>query len=384
MRGPQEHAVASPASAAPVVPYIDLRRINAPLVDGIGAALARAMGHGRFLGGEEVEDFERAFADYCGAAESVGVACGLDALRFALIGAGIEPGDEVIVPANTFVDMMEAVVQAGATPRLADVSERDYNIDPAHAAALVSRRTRAIVAVHLYGQMADMDALSRIARRHDLALIEDAAQAHGADRAGRRAGAASQAAAFSFYPTKNLGAMGDAGAVVTSSPSLAATARMLRDHGQRAKHQHVVRGWTSRLDTFQAVVLLQRLPWLDEHNAQRRLIARWYASALDGLGDLVLPPVAPGSRPVWHVYPVATADPAALGRHLSARGVETSRHYPVPVHLSEGWRDLRPPPGALPVTERLASRLLSLPCFPGMTEGELERVAAAIRSYFDG
>src|SRR5262249_28573040 len=258
-----------------------------------------------------------------------------------------------------FVATFEAIVQAGGVPRVADVSETDYNIDVEAAAALVSPRTRAVLPVHLYGQMADMRGLVALARAHDLILVEDAAQAHGAARAGLRAGAVGDAGAFSFYPAKNLGAMGDAGAITTSRPDLAERARSLREHGQPVKHEYAEPGYTSRLDTFQAIVLLHKLPGLDEANRRRAAIAARYTEALRGAGD-----------PVWHVYRVTTAEPERLGAFLDERGVATARHYPVPVHLSPGWTGLGLRRGDLPVTERLAARLLSLPIHPAMTDDE--------------
>ena len=366
------------------VPFADLGRVNDPLREAILDGFARVLEHGRFLGGPEVTEFEAAFADYCGVAHCAGVACGLDAIRIALLAGGLQPGDEVILPANTFVATFEAVVQAGGVPVVADVSERDYNLDVQAAEALISPRTRCLLPVHLYGQMADMRAVSRLAEAHGLIVVEDAAQAHGAVRDGLAAGAVGDAGAFSFYPGKNLGAMGDAGALVTGRADLDASARVLRDHGQPEKHRHVVPGYTSRLDTLQAVVLLHKLPGLDLANASRAAAAAHYGDALDGVGDLVPPPVAPGSAPVWHVYPVATGDPQSLGRFLAERGIGSGRHYPVPTHLSPGWAHLGLAPGSLPVAERLAARLISLPLYPGMIEAERERVVSAVREYFDG
>jgi dTDP-4-amino-4,6-dideoxygalactose transaminase len=395
--GPVRPALASPADPAPAgrdghatitrpegVPYLDLHPVNEPLREAILADFARAMDHGRYLGGPEVARFEAAFAAYCGVAHGVGVASGLDAIRLALLAAGLRPGDEVIVPGNTFVATFEAVVQAGGVPRVADVTETDYNIDVAAARALISPRTRALLPVHLYGQMADMRALAALAHAHDLIVVEDAAQAHGARRAGLRAGAIGQAGAFSFYPTKNLGAMGDAGAIVTPESGLAARAGALREHGQTVKHTYVEAGYTSRLDTLQAIVLLHKLPGLDEANRRRGEIAAHYTAALRNVGDLGLPPVAEDSEPVWHVYAISTAEPARLGAFLQEREIGSARHYPVPVHLSPGWVGLGLRRGALPVTERLAGRLVSLPIYAGMTEGQCDKVVDGARAYFSG
>jgi dTDP-4-amino-4,6-dideoxygalactose transaminase len=379
-----EVARAGVAQRAEGVPYLDLPRINEPVREAVLADLARAMEHGRYLGGPEVARFETEFAAYCGVSECVGVASGLDAIRLALLAAGLHPGDEVIVPANTFVATFEAVVQAGGVVRVADVTEDDYNIDVDAAAALISPRTRALLPVHLYGQMADMGRLAALARARDLIVIEDAAQAHGAVRAGLRAGAVGDAGAFSFYPAKNLGAMGDAGAIVTPRAGLAARARALREHGQPVKHEYAESGYTSRLDTFQAIVLLHKLPGLNEANRRRAAIAARYTEALQGVGDLSLPPVPAESEPVWHVYPVATAEPDRLGAFLKARGIGTARHYPVPVHLSPGWNGLGLRRGDLPVTERLADRLLSLPVHPEMRDDESDEVVQRVGEYFGG
>jgi dTDP-4-amino-4,6-dideoxygalactose transaminase len=263
-----------------------------------------------------------------------------------------------------------------------DVSERDYNLDVAAVAAAITPRTRFLLPVHLYGQLADVRALADIAARHDLQLLEDACQAHGAERDGVRAGAAGTAAAFSFYPGKNLGAMGDAGALVTDDAELAARVRALREHGQRAKYVHELEGYTARLDTLQALVLSRKLPLLDGWNEERRAAAAFYTAELAGVGDLVLPPVPDGSDPVWHLYVVRTAEPDRLAAALAERGVATGRHYPQPPHLSGAYAWLGHRRGEFPVTEALADELLSLPIFPGITEEQLHAVAAAVADAF--
>ena len=290
----------------------------------------------------------------------------------------------MIVPANTFTATLEAILQAGADPILVDVSDADYNLDVAAVEAALTPRTRALLPVHLYGQLADMRALGALAERHGLVVIEDACQAHGASREGVVPGAGTAGAAFSFYPGKNLGAMGDGGALATGDAELAGRLRALREHGQTAKYRHELVGYTSRLDTIQALVLLRKLPRLAAWNAERRKAAAFYASELAGVGDLVLPPVARGSQPVWHLYVVRTADPAGLGAFLGEHGIGTGRHYPEPLHLSRAYERLGLGPGAFPVTERLAERGLSLPLFAGITESELERVVDRVQAYFDG
>jgi len=365
------------------VPFVDLRIVHEPLKDEILAGIAAVIDRGDFVNGAEVAEFERAFAAYCRVRLCVGVASGLDALRIGLLAGGIEPGDEVIVPANTFVATLEAVTQARGVPVVVDVTEGDYNLDVAAAEAAITARTRFVLPVHLYGQLADMAALEEIAARHGVSIVEDAAQAHGASRDGRAAGGVGLASAFSFYPAKNLGAMGDAGALVTNDDGVARAARALREHGQEAKYDHRLEGYTARLDTIQALVLRAKLRLLDGWNEQRRAAAAYYADGLDGVGDLTLPPVAPGSEPVWHVYPVRTRAREGLASFLSQRGVATSRHYPVPVHLSPAYAWLGRSPGSAPVAEALADELLSLPIYPGITDAQLDHVVTSTRDFFD-
>jgi dTDP-4-amino-4,6-dideoxygalactose transaminase len=366
------------------VPFVDLQLMHAGLRDALLADFAELLDSGAFSNGPAVSAFERAFADSCGTSTSVGVASGLDALRLGMLAVGLEPGDEAIVPANTFIATVEAISQAGARPILVDASEDDYNLDLAAAASAVTERTRFLVPVHLYGQLADMQSAVALAASHDLALVEDACQAHGATRDGLTAGAAGAVGAFSFYPAKNLGAFGDAGAAVTSDESLAGRIRVLREHGQRVKYEHEVEGYTSRLDTIQALVLLRKLPLLAGWNAARRDAARVYGERLAGVGDLVLPPVPAGSDPVWHLYPVRTRQRAALGEFLAARGIATGRHYPQPVHLSPAYAWLGYGRGAFPISEALGEELLSLPIFPGISEQQLDAVVEAVARFFDG
>jgi dTDP-4-amino-4,6-dideoxygalactose transaminase len=369
-------------SSTGIVPFLDLGRSFDDIREDVLADVADALERAAFVNGPAVLEFEAAFARACGTEHCIGMSSGLDALRLALQASGVGPGDEVVVPAATFVATWEAVSQVGATPVPVDVSETDYCIDAGAAAAAFGERTRAIVPVHLYGQMADPAGLDKLASSDGPTVIEDACQAHGAARRGRRAGSVGTAAAFSFYPSKNLGAIGDAGALVTSDGALAERVRALREHGQRRKYEHTWIGWTARLDAIQAAVLLRKLPFLERWNDDRRRAATWYGQALEGMGDLVLPEVGEASIPVWHVYVVRTADPVGLGTFLRERGVETGRHYPEPIHLSEAYRALGHRPGAFPVAEALARECLSLPMFPGISEDQLERVARAIESWF--
>lgn len=367
------------------VPFVDLSHVNAAVEREVLADVAAMIASGEFTNGPHVERFEHAFAAYCGARECVGTSSGLDALRLALIAAGVGPSAEVIVPAQTFVATFEAVSQAGATPVAADVTESDYNLDPDAAATAVSPDTRCILPAHLFGQMADMRRIAELARSAGVVVVEDACQAHGATRDDLRPGEAAAAAAFSFYPTKNLGAFGDAGALVTGDPALAGSVRSLRQHGERERERDVSEriGYTARLDTLQAAVLLRKLPLLDRWNAQRRDAGARYAAALAGVGDVRPLPVPAGSQPVWHLYPLRSAHADGLGAFLAERGIETGRHYRQAPPLSPAYAGLGHRPGAFPVAESLAAELVSLPIFPGISEHQLEWVASSVREYFD-
>jgi dTDP-4-amino-4,6-dideoxygalactose transaminase len=369
-------------AAVTTVPFLDLGLLHRDLKAEIVGEISELVDSSAFTNGPQVRELETAFAAYCGTAHTVGLASGLDALRLGLQAAGIQRGDEVVVAANTFVATLEAVTQAGGKPVVVDAAEEDYNLDPAAVEAALSERTRFLMPTHLYGQLADMRTLVQIAERRGLAVIEDACQAHGASRDGIRAGAGGLASAFSFYPGKNLGAFGDAGALVTDDAELADVVRALREHGQRRKYVHDLEGWTARLDTIQAIVLLRKLPQLDSWNAERREVAAAYSERLAGVGDLRLPPVPEGSEPVWHIYAVRTAEPDRLAGFLRERGVGTGRHYPDPVHLSPAYAWLGHKRGEFPVAEALAREVLSLPMFPGMTEQQIEAVVRGISDYF--
>ena len=368
----------------PRVPFVDLGPVTVPLRDEIVADFTDLLERGAFVNGPEVAEFEDQFALYCGTRQCVGTASGLDALRLGLLAAGIEPGDEVIVPANTFVATFEAVEQAGGIPVAVDVSEADYNLDVSLAGSAVTARTRFILPVHLYGQLADMRAVGELAAARGLRVVEDACQAHGAERDGIRAGTAGLATGFSFYPAKNLGAVGDAGALVTGDDEVAHRARALREHGEVEKYRSLYVGYTARLDTLQAIVLSHKLPLLDAWNAQRTQVAERYTAALNGVGDLRLPPRPAGSTPVWHLYVVRTADPEALRGFLAQDGVSTGRHYPEPAHLSGAFGRLGGGRGSFPVAEALADELVSLPIYPGISEEQIEIVTDSVRRFFTG
>jgi len=377
-------ASSTTADALAAVPFYDLDPANAPLKAAIVAEFEELVSSGSFTNGPQVAAFEDAFAAYAGAPLCVGLASGLDALRLGLVALGIEPGDEVLVPANTFIATFEAIGQAGAVPVPVDATESDLNVDVALLEAAVSPRTKAIVPVHLYGQLADMREIARIASERGLLVLEDACQAHGATRDGMRAGTGGVAGAFSFYPGKNLGAFGDAGALVSGDADLVERVRRLREHGQREKYVHVEEGFTARLDTVQALVLLHKLPLLDSWNDQRAAVAAVYEERLQGVGDLKLPPVPEGSRPVWHLYVVRSQQRDAVAAHLRERGIGTGLHYPQPPHLSAAYASLGYSAGTFPVTERAANEVLSLPLFPGMTEAQVEAVCSAVKGFFAG
>jgi dTDP-4-amino-4,6-dideoxygalactose transaminase len=362
------------------VPFVDLGPTSAAVKQQVLERIALTIDRGDFANGQAVAELETEFADYCGRAHCVGVASGLDAIRLALLASGLEAGADVLVPAATFAASFEAVIQAGGRPVPIDVREVDYAIDPALVEPAAGPATH-IVPVHLYGQMADMRSLRSIAAVHGAVIVEDACQAHGARRDGLVSGEASRAAAFSFYPAKNLGAMGDAGALVTDDAELAAYVRALRVHGETSKYHHEHVGYTARLDTFQAIVLLEKLPFLDEWNRQRREAALLYSEALADLDGLVLPQTPEGSEPVWHLYVVRTRNPELLAQHLSERGIQTARHYPEPPHLAPAYRDLDYAPGDFPVAEALSREGLSLPLYPGISDAQLEAVCVAVREY---
>ena len=380
--GETEMSIGDSAQVQVDVPFVDLKGSGRRLGPAFSRELETLMEEGAFVNGRYVAAFEGDFASACGRAHCVGVASGLDALRLGLIAQGIEPGDEVIVPAMTFIATWEAVVQAGGTPLVVDVRDDDVNLDMDAATAAAGPRTRFAIPVHLYGQIVDLTGLNELATRHDLVILEDACQAHGAARDGRVAGGCGDAAAFSFYPSKNLGAMGDAGAFVTDDEGVAAKVRSLREHGQVRRYHSDRVGYTSRLDAIQALVLSHKLPLLEDENRARSDAASWYSEALTDVGDLQLPVVSEGSAPVWHLYPVRTGDPVALADFLARRGISTGHHYPQPPHLSEAFASLGYVRGSFPVAEAVARQTVSLPIYPGIDEMRQEAVVRAVRAFF--
>ena len=365
-----------------VVPFVDLQVQYRALKTEVDAAIGRVLTDCNFILGRQVEEFEQEFAAFVGAAHGVGVSSGLDALRLALEGLQIGAGDEVIIPANTYIATALAVTAVGARPVLVDCDPRTYNINAGLIEAAITPRTKAVMPVHLTGQAAEMDEITAVAERHELLVIEDAAQAHGTLYKGRPVGSFGVAAGFSFYPGKNLGAYGDGGIVTTNDAQLAERMRMLRNYGQRAKYEHVEKGLNARLDTLQAAVLQVKLKYLPQWNAARARNAALYRDALAGVGDLVFQTQSPASTHIYHLFIIETAHRDALAAHLTHANIQHGIHYPIPLHLQEAYKDLGYVPGDFPQTEHLSGQMLSLPMFPELSKAQIERVASEIQSFF--
>jgi dTDP-4-amino-4,6-dideoxygalactose transaminase len=361
-----------------MVPFVDLQAQYGEIKAEVDAAVARVIESAAFVLGREVEAFEAAFAQYTGARFCVGVSSGTAAIQLALTACGVGAGDEVIVPANTFFATAEAVSTAGATPVFVDADASSYTIDAGKIEAAITERTRAIIPVHLYGQAADLDAVSEIAERHGLLVIEDAAQAHGSLYRGRRVGALGRAGCFSFYPGKNLGAYGEGGAVTTDDEEVARRVRMLRDHGSERKYHHELIGYNFRMEGIQGAVLNVKLKHLDGWNALRRAHAARYRELLAD-SALILPREMEYARHVYHLYVVQADERGSLQESLREAGIQTGIHYPVPVHLQPAYAALQYRAGDFPEAERQARRVLSLPMYPELEDEQLVRVAEAIR-----
>ena len=362
------------------VPFVSFRPMEKELDGDLRAAFDRVLQNSWYIEGNEDAAFEKAFAAYCGTEFCIGCGNGLDSLVLILKALGIGPGDEVIVPSNTFIATVLAVSYAGAEPVLVEPLLATYNIDPDRIEAAITPRTKAIVAVHLYGQCAQMDAIRTIARAHGLKVIEDAAQAHGATWQGQRAGSLGDAAGFSFYPGKNLGALGDAGCVTTNDPDLAKKVRALGNYGSDYKYHHVYKGQNSRLDEMQAAFLAAKLPHLDRMNAERRRIAARYCAGITNPA-VTLPTVAEGCEHVYHIFAVRCAARDALEAHLGGLGIGTNKHYPTPIHLQGAYRELGIARGALPIAEEISATELSLPMYYGMTEEQVQAVIDGVNSF---
>jgi dTDP-4-amino-4,6-dideoxygalactose transaminase len=364
-----------------IVPFIDLKTAHQELKNELDAAYQRVLGSGRFVLGEEVEAFEEEFAAYCEEKCCVGVGNGLDSLHLILRAYDIGPGDEVIVPAHTYIATLLAVSCAGATPVPVEPDESTFNINPERIEATISPRTRALIAVHLYGQSADMDPILDITRKYGLKVIEDAAQAHGARYKGRRVGGLGDAAGFSFYPSKNLGALGDAGAVVTNDDELAQRIRMLRNYGSRVKYYNELRGFNSRLDPLQAAFLRVKLKYLDEWNERRRSVACFYLDNLSDVHEVIVPYVPEWAEPVWHLFVIRHPYRDRLQKWLTEARIGTMIHYPIPPHLSEAYKGHIGRKGDYPVAERLAETVLSLPMWPNLNKRMQRKVITRIKEF---
>jgi dTDP-4-amino-4,6-dideoxygalactose transaminase len=390
-------------------PLVDVVASHGDLEEELVAVFRGALASGRFIGGPMVDEFEREFAEFCHVKQSVGVGSGTDALRLALLTAGVQPGDTVVTVPNTFIATTEAITQVGAQPEFVDIDAETYTMDPGKLSAYladecrhngrksppISKRTgrpvTAIVPVHLYGQMADMDPILELASEHGLIVVEDACQAHGADYFSRkearwrRAGSMGRAAAFSFYPGKNLGALGEAGAITTDDEQLARRCRMLRDHGQSRKYVHEVEGFNNRLDAIQAGLLRVKLRRLAAWTEQRRERARHYDKLFHDAGaPIVLPRSAPWSRPVYHLYVVRSAGRDRLREDLAAAGIETGVHYPIPLHLARPYETFGNRPGDFPIAERAAAEVLSLPMYPQLSSEQQELVVGRLVALSNG
>ena len=374
---PSAAQIHNPQVANVTVPFVDLKQQYASIKTEVDAAIARVVENTSFILGPQVRAFEAAFAEYAGARACIGVNSGTAALQLALMAAGIGAGDEVIVPSFTFFATAEAVSVLGATPIFVDVDPASYTVTAATIERAITPRTRAVIPVHLYGQAADLDPILELAKTHHLHVIEDAAQAHGAEYNGKRVGALGSAGCFSFYPSKNLGAYGEAGAIVTNDEELATRLRLLRDHGSTSKYAHAIVGYNFRMEEIQAAVLNVKLPHLDDWNDARRARAARYSSSLANSGIRV-PREMDYARHVYHVYAVQSENRDDLQNRLTAAGVQTGVHYPIPIHLQPAYASLGYKRGDLPVTEALAERVLSLPMFPELTDEQIDRVTEAI------
>lgn len=363
------------------IPFLDLASQHRMLETELVAAFRTALQSAAFVNGPVIEAFENEFAAYCNVKSCVGVSSGTDSLRFAYLALGVKPGDEIITVSNTFIATTESITQAGGTVKFVDVDPGTMCIDPSAIRAAITDRTVGIVPVHLYGQMADMDPILEIARKHDLWVVEDAAQAHGATYKGRTAGSIGAMGSFSFYPGKNLGACGEGGAVTGNDLETLATVRRLREHGQSKKYFHDTEGYNGRLDAIQAAFLRIKLRHLPAWNEGRRRVAAQYREALADLPEVQLPHEAEYGEPAYHLFVIRVDRRDELQAYLTSHGIHTGLHYPLPLHLQAAYANRGYRSGMLPVTERAATRLLSLPMFPELTSAQVERVADAIRMF---
>jgi dTDP-4-amino-4,6-dideoxygalactose transaminase len=359
------------------IPFVDLKSLHSEIEVELRQVFDRVLSNSSFVLGPEVKRFEEDFASYVGSKYCVAVNTGTAALHLVLLGMGVGPGDEVITVTHTFIATAEAISAVGARPVFVDVDAVSYNMDPKLLEAAITKKTKAIIPVHLYGQCADMDAILAIANKHGIPVVEDACQAHGAEYKGRKAGSMSKAGCFSFYPGKNLGACGEGGAVTTDDADLAQAVRLWRDHGSSVKYEHKFPGLNMRMEGIQGGILAVKLKHLDRWNEQRREAATLYAKLLEGSG-MVVPKEMDGGKHVYHLYVIQSDDREGLRKQLNDANVECGLHYPIPLHLQEAYKDLGYKKGDFPVSEKLTSRILSLPMYPGITPEAIERVAEVL------
>lgn len=362
------------------IPFVTFKPLENELNTELRTAFDRVFKRSWYIEGVEDEAFENAFADYCGSQYCVGVGNGLDALMLALKALGISEGDEVIVPSNTYIATALAVTYVGASPVFVEPKIETFNIDPERIEAAITSKTKAIIPVHLYGQACDMDPIMEIARKHNLRVVEDCAQAHGATYKGQKVGTFGDAAGFSFYPGKNLGALGDAGATVTNNKELAEKIRAFGNYGSDYKYHHIYKGNNSRLDELQAAFLSAKLPLLDKMNEERRRIANMYLSGIQN--DKVILPIVPDyTVPVWHIFGIRCKERDALEKYLNDEGVGTNKHYPIPMHLQECYKEMGFKEGNYPIAEKISNTELSLPMYYGMTDEEVEYVIEKVGAF---
>lgn len=362
------------------VPFVTFKPLEKELDSGIRAAFERVYANSWYIGGKEDSSFEKAFANYCGTKYCVGTGNGLDSLMLILKALGIHDGDEVIVPSNTYIATALAVTYAGAKPVFVEPDIRTYNIDPSKIEDRITSKTKAIMVVHLYGQPADMDSIISIANKYSLYLIEDSAQAHGAKYKGQRTGSFGIASGFSFYPGKNLGALGDAGAVTTNDMELAEKIRALGNYGSDYKYHHIYKGNNSRLDEMQAAFLSAKLPSLDKVNENRKATAKKYLERINN-PEVILPYVIPGAEPVWHIFAIRCNKRDELEKFLNDKGIGTNKHYPIPMHLQKAYEDLGIKEGQLPIAEEISKTELSIPMYYGMTDDEIQYVIDSVNEF---
>ncbi len=362
------------------IPFVTFLPMERELNDELRGAFNRVFSRSWYIEGVEDKAFENSFAEYCGTNCCVGVGNGLDALMLALKALGIGDGDEVIVPSNTYIATALAVTYVGAKPVFVEPDIRTFNINPVFIEAAVTERTKAIIPVHLYGQACDMDPIMKVAKKYSMKVVEDCAQAHGATYKGKKVGTFGDAACFSFYPGKNLGALGDAGAVVTNDEGLANQIRALGNYGSDFKYHHIYKGNNSRLDELQAAFLAAKLPYLERMNAERRRVASLFTAEINN-PKVVTPYVLPDCVPVWHIYGIRCAERDALEKYLNKEGIGTNKHYPIPIHLQECYKDLSIPNGALPIAEEISNTELSIPMYYGMTDEEIQFIIDVINSF---